>query len=55
LRNDPLSRNIQTALGTLWLATAVNLQRMSSWPTIRGRDLTILMPAFEANIAEAMV
>ena len=42
-------------LQRLWLATAVNLQRMFKLAEIRGRDLTILMPAFEANIAEAML
>jgi transposase len=39
----------------LWLAAAVNLQRMFKLAEIRGSDLTILMPAFEANIAEMMV
>jgi len=42
-------------LQRLWLATAANLQRMFKLAEIRGSDLTILMPAFEANIAEAMV
>jgi len=42
-------------LQRLWLAAAVNLQRMFKLAEIRGSDLTILMPAFEANIAEAMV
>jgi hypothetical protein len=37
------------------LAAAVNLQRMFKLAEIRGSDLTILMPAFEANIAEMMV
>jgi Transposase DDE domain/Transposase domain (DUF772) len=42
-------------LQRLWLAAAVNLQRMFKLAEMRGCDLTILMPAFEANIAEAMV
>ena len=42
-------------LQRLWLAAAVNLQRMFKLAEIRGSDLTIRMPAFEANIAEAMV
>ena len=42
-------------LQRLWLAAAVNLQRMFKLAEIRGSDLTILMPAFEANIAEVMV
>jgi hypothetical protein len=43
-------------LQRLWLAAAVNLQRMFKLAEIRGSDLTILLtPAFEANIAEVMV
>src|ERR1035437_1729844 len=43
-------------LQRLWSATAVNLQRMFKLAEIRGSDLTILlMPVFEANLAEAMV
>ena len=42
-------------LQRLWLAAAVNLQRLFKLAEIRGSDLTILMPAFEANIAEMIV
>ena len=43
-------------LQRLWLAAAVNLQRLFKLAEIRGSYLTILLtPAFEANIAEVMV
>ena len=43
-------------LQRLWLAAAVNLQRLFKLAEIRGSDLTILLtPVFETNIAEAMV
>jgi hypothetical protein len=43
-------------LQRLWLAAAVNLQRMFKLAEIRGSDLTILLtPVFEANLAAVMV
>jgi hypothetical protein len=49
------SRNIQTALAAALVGYCSEPATLVQAAEIRGSDLTILMPAFEANMAEVLV